>query len=295
MKYFSIYISKPYWLHFLSQWKLILQSFVFFLGLIAAIVTILMFVLTPGIQNQIKDYCLYAIIVAFFLGILLNRPKLSVTQQLPLMDVNIEIRVADIFDLEGAYVIGTNTTFDTEIGNDLISETSIQGQFTKRFFHHYKELDDILNSRLANKPSTILPSVKKGKHESYEMGTVVKITTIRGSAYLLVMATLNENGVANTTLEDIKISLSQLWNFISMNGGTEPIIIPILGSKYGRLTEKRDQIINEIAKSFILACATRKFTEKLIIVIHPIDYIKWNLDLNELKIILEYQCRYSNF
>lgn len=289
----SIYFSKTYWSHFSSQWKLILQSFLSLLGLIAAVVTILMFLLSTDLQTQIKDYCVYGIAIAFFLGIWLNRPKFSIIQQLPQSDIKIEICVADIFDLKGAYVIGTNTTFDTEIGNGLISATSIQGQYTKKFFYDYHELDEKLTSQLANYPSTAVLTQKKGKQKSYEMGTVVKITTKKGSAYLLAMAIMNDNGAAKTTVEDIKTSLSKLWNFISTNDGTELVIIPILGSNYGRLTEKREQLINEIAKSFILACAKQKFTEKLIIVIHPADYIECNLDLNELKTILEYQCKFS--
>jgi|WetSurMetagenome_2_1015567.scaffolds.fasta_scaffold14617_2 hypothetical protein len=295
MIFFSIYVSKTYWSHFLHQWKQILESFFYLLGLIVTIVSILIFLLNTDLQNQMKDYCYYGIIIAVFLAIWLNRPILSVVQQLPQRDVKIEIRVADIFDIKGAYVIGTNTTFDTEIGNGIISESSIQGQFTKKFFQRYNELDDCLNTALANFPSSILNPDKMGKKQSYEMGTVVKITIKNGSAYLLAMATMNDMGTAKTTLEDIKTSLSKLWKFISMNGGTEPVIIPILGSNYGRLTEKRDQIINEIVKSFILECTTQKFTEKLIIVIRPDDYIKWNLDLNELKTILEYQCKFSKF
>lgn len=295
MIFFSIYISKTYWSHFLHQWKRVLESFFYFLGLIATIVSILIFLLNTDLQNQMKDYCDFGIVIAVFLAIWLNRPKLSVIQQLPQRDIKIEIRVADIFDVKGAYVIGTNTTFDTEIGRGIISESSIQGQFTKKFFHNHNELDDLLNASLARVPTTLLNPEKKGKKQSYEMGTVVKIELKNGSAYLLAMAMMNDMGTAKTTIEDIKTSLSKLWKFISKDGGTEPVIIPILGSNYGRLREKRDQIINEIVKSFILECTTQKFTEKLIIVIHPDDYIKWNLDLIELKTILEYQSKFSKY
>lgn len=295
MTYFSIYISKTYWSHFLSQWKRILESFFYLLGLIAAIVTILMFLLNTEMQNQLKIYCYYGIVIVFFLAILLNRPKLSIIQQLPQRDINIEIRVADVFDIKGAYIIGTNTTFDTEIGNGIISESSIQGQFTKKFYSDYTHLNNDLNNKLLQYPFDEINFEKKGKLKSYKMGTVVKISIRDVTAYFVAMAILNENSVAKSTFEDIKTSLSNLWEFISTNGGNEPIIIPILGSNYGRLTEKRDQIINEIVKSFIAACTTKKFTEKLIIAIHPDDYIKWNLDLNELKVVLEYQCKYPTF
>lgn len=295
MTFFSVYLSKNYLHQYISKWKLIFKSILYFLGIIAAILTIFIFFLNADIQNQIKDYCYLGLIIAIIYGFWINRPKLSIVQQLPWSDISIELCVADMFDLKGSYIIGTNTTFDTEIREGLISETSVQGQFTKKFFPDNKSLDKVLNEKLIQYPFTKVNFKKEGNLKSYEMGTVVNVTNDGIHAYFVAMAQLNENGVAKSTLEDIKTSLTKLWEFISTHGGTEPIIIPIFGSKYGRLTEKRDQIIDEIIKSFVIACSTKKFSEKLIVVIHPTDFIKWNLDLNQLKKILEYHCQYQNF
>lgn len=292
---FSVYRSKNYWVHYILQWKHIFKSIFSLLGLVAAILTILIFFLNADIQNQIKNYCYLGLIVAVLFGLWINRPKLSIVQQIPRRDVNIELCVADMFSLKGSYIIGTNTTFDTKIGDDLISETSVQGQFTKKFYSDYKVLQNALNEKLVEYPFNTVNFKKAGNLKSYEMGTVVKILNDGFDAYFVAMAVLNEHGVAKSSLDDIKNSLAKLWEFISTHGGTDPIIIPIFGSKYGRLTEKRDEILDEIVKSFINACSTNKFTDKLIIAIHPDDYVKWNLDLNELMIILEYHCKYPNF
>ena len=65
----------------------------------------------------------------------------SLSVVLPGTDVSIAIRVGDIFQMKGAFIISTNTTFDTDIShrkgvasNHLISPKSLQGQFTKKYY-----------------------------------------------------------------------------------------------------------------------------------------------------------------
>jgi len=299
MTFLPLFFSKNYLYQYASQWKQILKSIFYFFGIIAAILTISIFLFNIDIQTQIKDYCFFGVIFVLIIvigyGLWINRPKLSIIQQIPHRDIEIEIRVADMFDLKGSYIIGTNTTFDTEIGDDLIAEKSVQGQFTKKFFMDYKDLGNRINEKLVTYPFDTVNFEKKGNVKSYEMGTVVKIKKNNIIAYFVAMARLNEQGVAQSSIEDIIISLNKLWEFISTHGGTEPIIIAIFGSRFGRLIEKRDQIVDKIIQSFVIACISKKCTEKLIIVIHPVDFLKWNLNLAELKRILEYHCHYPNF
>jgi len=59
------------------------------------------------------------------------RPRLRVSCKLNGRDVTLEIAIGDISHFPGALIVGTNTTFDTHISRQLISEKSVQGQFTK--------------------------------------------------------------------------------------------------------------------------------------------------------------------
>ena len=111
----------------------------------------------------------------------------------------------------------------------------------------------------------------------------------------IAIASLNEHGVASSSFENIKVSLSCVWTYIANRGGINPIVIPILGSGFSRIEAPRDQIIKEIIKSFIAACSTKRFTEKLTIVIHPEDFRKYDLNLNELNEFLTYQCKFTEF
>jgi hypothetical protein len=294
---FSVYFSKNYWGPYLSKKLLLVKSFFTALGVGWLIIEFISF-FSSDLSNQIKGNWLFLIL--FFILLIVwslfdNRPTLSVHQRLIGRDVNIEICIGDIFDFNGAYVVGSNTTFDTELGNGLISGKSIQGQFTEKYYGDVKHLDVDLDDALRSERYTEITSEKRGKKKEYGIGTVAKVENKAVEAYFLAIASLNQHGVASSSFENIQVSLSCVWNYIANRGGINPLVIPILGSGFSRIEVPRDQIIKEIIRSFVAACATKRFTEKLTIVIHPDDFRKYNLDLAELNEFLTYQCKYTEF
>jgi hypothetical protein len=70
---------------------------------------------------------------------------------------------------------------------------------------------------------------------------------------------MSTHGRAKTTMNELRISLAKLWTYIAERGDVEPLVMPVLGSGYGRLTEKREQIIQEVILSFVAACAEKRF------------------------------------
>jgi hypothetical protein len=290
----SVYFSKNYWSPYLSKKLLLVKSFFMALGFIWLIIAITTYFFSD-LPNQIKGYWWLCILLPAAWSIFDNRPTLSVHQRLIGRDVIIEICIGDIFHFNGAYIVGSNTTFDTELGNGLISEKSIQGQFTEKYYGDVKHLDVDLDDALKNENFTEITTEKRGKKKEYVIGTVAKLANKNVEAYFLAIASLNEHGVASSSFENIKVSLSCVWNYIANRGGINPLVIPILGSGFSRIEVPRDQIIKEIIRSFVAACATKRFTEKLTIVIHPEDFRKYDLDLAELNEFLMYQCKYTEF
>lgn len=226
-----------------------------------------------------------------------RRPVLSVAQRLAQRDVELEVRVADIFDIDAARVIGINTTFDTDIEGGLISTSSLQGQFTQRYYDSVKHLDADIDRLLVQKNAETVPGKLRGKTARYEIGTTLRLKPKGHTFYLVAIAHMNEQGVAHSTFDNIKTSLASLWEYMGREsvGGLEPIAIPILGSGNTRLTETRQVIAREIINSFIAACASRKFCEKFILAISPDDYRKHQIDLYELRDFVQHVCRYTEF
>ena len=58
------------------------------------------------------------------------------------------------------------------------------------------------------------------------------------------------------------------------------------------LREKREEIAIEIILSFIASCSSANYCDKLIIAIYPPDATNHNIDLKDLRDLLECSCRY---
>lgn len=223
-----------------------------------------------------------------------RRPVVACCERLNGTDIWIEIRIADIFSLKAAYVISANTSFDTVINEKLISKNSLQGAFTEMHYDRIQHLDADLTSALRHqKPLRERPSKVGGKSKIYPIGSVALLSPNGQTAYFLAISELNEFGVAESSFEAVKTALASLWNFVSVRGSYEPLAIPILGTGRGRLTTPRAAVIKEIIRSFIAACAERKFANKLTVVISPKDYHENGLNIYDLGEFLRYACRYT--
>ncbi len=206
-----------------------------------------------------------------------SKRMLSVRERLEGTDISIEIRVGDIFKMKGDFIIGTNTTFDTN--NILISLSSLQGQFTKRYYDNVEHLDDDLVRTLEDQKHVPAENTS-GKLRRYEFGTVAKVSPKNQVVYLVAIDELNEEGVVSS-LENVRQSLTKLWQYIGTHGRLSNLVIPIVGTKDARIQVPREIMLVEIIESFIRAIYTeRKFCENLTIVIAKEDYD--HIDLQEL-------------
>lgn len=291
MNSIRIIFSKQYWRNYFSVWGLI-SSLLASYGILFTLIKFIK-LFNEEIEVYLNDKYLWFILIGLIISYANSKPKFKISRKLKGRDISIEIVVADLFNMKGDKIIGCNTTFDTEIPA-VISPKSIQGQFTKKNFSSVSHLNNDIENSLINEPYLNIDKTI-GKKRKYDIGTVAKVTVGDETNYLVAIADISDKGVASTTNEKLTLSLSKLWYFISTNGSTEPIIIPILGSGFSRLTASREELIIEIIKSFIASCSESKFTEKLKICIHPDDFFKKNIDLNKLEKYLDHVCNYTSY
>ena len=236
------------------------------------------------------------ILVALVISVFINRPINSINEKLNNRDITITIVIGDFFEQKGDYIVGTNTTFDTNLTEGIIFKNSIQGQFSTKYFEGKIELlDELIEKQLELENDFTIDSNKTGKRNRYPIGKTIQIKYNDVTAYFLALAEMNKYGVASSSYENILLSLSNLWDYISSHGSTDPLVIPILGTGFSRIEIEKEIIIQEIVKSFIAACSEKRFTNNLIIVIYPKDYEDAELDLNKLHEFLKCQCKYAEF
>lgn len=293
MNWLRPWVSGSYWRNAFSTGKAVRCSLEA-LGALWLIIEVVSFFSTNA-ANTLKGQWLPIVVISLLWAIWANRPIHQVAHRLNGRDVIIEIRVGDLFKMKGSIVVPTNRTFDTELSPNLISPKSIQGAFTKKYYDNALHLDHDIESALEGVDYEEECADKIGKKRLYAVGTCIGLVAKGVSSYWLAIAKLNNHGRAQGTVEDIRTSLPILWEYISEMGDYGTVLIPVIGSGYSRIVKSREEIIREILKSFVAACAARKPCEKLAIIVSTSDYYDYAMSLEELGGYLLRLCKYTVF
>jgi hypothetical protein len=270
--FFQTIFSKAYWQYILfskNGIESILSIFGFFYLLIESL---------DFFQIYTRDkYASFAFFIFFALSLLISilfrRPIKSISIKIPKSDLIVEVKIEDLFEINAATMISTNTAFEADVSGGKISPKSLQGQFTAKFFPgNQNELIKLIRAGLKNKGRIPFP-----------MGTTVTINTHGKTFYFTAMADLNDQGNAFTSQENIIKALDGLWNHIRDCGELQDIVLPAIGTGRGRLLITRKKIISLISESFVRASEKKKFTDRLIISIRPEDAGNFEVNLYDIK------------
>jgi len=243
--------------------------------------------------NKIPDYWYIFLLAGITIGFFRACPRLKICENIAGTDVDIEVKIKDIFSSNNAIIAGCNTTFDISVKEGIISEECIQGQYLTRYFKKESELEEEIKQEL-NKlhPLNIIEREKKqlGNFKEYEIGTTVVVGKKR-KAYLVAITKLNIHFNAEIDDESFLFdALPKMWIEIRSKGNMESLDCPILGSGRARLKRNRQQILFELIKSFIVATRDGKLTERITFYISYDDFKKGRINMKELKNFLKYEC-----
>ena len=293
-QYLGLYFSRTYLRDRLLTRKS-LSSLFSMIGVVLLIVRLISY-LPPTVEKILETYVQFwtLLVLATILTLINRRPESKITQKLNGLDVFITIRVDDVIIATESCVISTNTTFET--GTNLIAKDSLQGQFTRTFYDDESHLDTDLEKALRSNTYEELSRTEdvRRKMRKYPLGTVARVNPKGRNFYLLAMANMNHSGNAETSFNLISDALNSLWQFLGRSGDYErELLIPVIGTGRGRITESREEVIHEIIDSFIAASTQKRICDVLSIVIHPTDFFRFNLKMEDLKQYLDWQCRYS--
>ena len=248
----------------------------------------------PEYDQQIRDWSWWAVVLGALEGFRRAWPKLSVKSKISGTDAAIEIRVCNLFDQRNTLVISSNTTFDTTMEDGTISKNSTQGQYTELFCDNLANLDRQIEYSLEDVDYVLRDNESKpyGKKKEYEFGTVADVTCNSRRAYFVAVGRLDKNRVANASTGEVLDALPRLWEYARTRGDLEPMAVPIVGSGFARTNATREELIREIAKSFIAAVREGRFCEHLTIAVPPDDFSRKSISLPELERFLEHEGTY---
>lgn len=234
------------------------------------------------------------LIVAGIYGFQKSRPVRAVRGTLRGTDIQIRVKIGDIFAEEGAIIVSTNTTFDTSMDDGTISPESVQGQYTIKYFSsRIKELDRLLEHALGSVDVLEYRTGEEkpyGKRKVYPLGTVVPVHAGERKAYFYAMAHLNRARRAQIDTREFLDALPRLWNGIRYQSGIDDLLCPLLGAGFGGVNAKRIELLGEIVRSFIAASQEGKLADNLTIVVRPEDVRQGTIDVEEVGRLLEQEC-----
>ena len=256
--------------------KIIISEILHAFGILWLLIEISSFFNEP-LSKAIKPFWWIFLIIGIVIIIIRLLPRKKFTFHISGRDCRIEVVLGDIFKQEGSMVVGSNTTF--EVDPSIISLESIQGQFCERYYKDTGALKRSIEMQCPNLP--------------VEFGTTIKVKGTGKTGYFCAIAELNQSNVAESNFENLRKSLGVLWNYISSHGEKGTINIPIIGSGFSRISEKREVIIKEIFSSFIAGITDHSFCDCLRIVIYPNDIKKHTFNLEEFLEFVRYKAKFA--
>lgn len=245
-----------------------------------------------------KHFWIFLIAVVL-IAILLHKKPLSHSAYLGAKDTILSLCIGNILTLkDSAVVIPSNTTFDTTMAGDFISVRSIQGQFQKKYYGaDFSELDAAIKRSL----DEFFPSQYErllDRHKTncnrYDIGTVAKVTIKGQHFYFLAVADVSKTGKPqNVTMESLTKALVGLWDFLSREGHTEPIAIPVIGTGRAGLKDGTlEDVVHETLFSFASKSQDEFVSKKMTIYLYPAALSETNVTWESLCNYMDWQCSF---
>jgi hypothetical protein len=198
-------------------------------------------------------------------------------------DITVTILTGDLFAEQAHLVVGFTDTFDTSVAGDwVISQSSIQGQFVmRRYGGDHRRLDRELSSALAGCSPVRVESRQdkpKGKLTRYPIGTVAVLGDNRQLVFGVAYSRMGNDLVARSSVDDIWLSLSRLWDAVFQHAHREPVAIALVGSGLARIDFlDRESMLKVILLSFVARSRASAVSRELRVVIRPADVEKLNM------------------
>lgn len=246
-----------------------------------------------------REHIIVFLLCVVCITIILKYEKLEHMEHLGEQDTVIRLKIGDILNIkDSAIVIPTNTTFDTTMNDCFISEKSIQGKFQKKMYGmDFSKLDAEIKQSLDDcyaDDFEILTDRIKTNRNRYKIGTVAKVTVKNQHFYFLAVADVSKSGkTENVTMESMTQALVGMWEYLSKNGHTEPITIPVIGTGRAGLRDGTlEDVVQETLFSFMLKSQEEFVSRKMTVCIYPPTLKEANATWENLCDYLDLQCHF---
>ncbi|ASW42851.1 hypothetical protein BEN51_05015 [Clostridium isatidis] len=263
--------------------KALIRDFLAIVGIIGGLysyVTIF-FEIPDEYKNKVINFAIVSSILVIIYLVLWIRANKMESIKLKINGSTIQVKIGDIFEEKELKVISFNEYFDTQVDDDIIANSSLNGIFItsklKESIEDFdKELDKYLSSKKGNEYSVNNDRVV-GKKKKYPLGTICKYK----NEYLFTALTkFDDENKAKVLLKDYVYTLLNFWSEIDRVYAGKSVSMPLLGSGQTRIEDKIDILEQELLElliwTFKISRIKIKHPSKITIIIHSTSKDKIN-------------------
>ena len=163
------------------------------------------------------------------------------------------IKNGDIFKANGMKVIPVNEYFDTHLGDGIINESSIHGQFLSKYINQISSLRKMIDEQLSkfeplpeNRTRTMVDNLPKNR---YSLGTCVRIIIDKQYYLLVAIARFNSNEHVEPSTEEYPEVIRKLFNGIEQLNDGNAVYMPLVGSGNSGYELTNMQMLNTIVQA----------------------------------------------
>jgi len=240
-----------------------------------------------ALKEFFREYIVFFLIIFLAISYFKYRTGNKIEKQIPDTDICIVVEYCDIFKMNGAIIIPSMDTFDTNISNGLVNPDSLHGKLIEKYYkNNVNQLDneiDIFFSTNKIKELEIDNSLK-GKKKRYAIGTTAILRPADKYFYLSATTFMKHTGNVEPKAEYIADFLSYIWLFIADYGTLkDEINIPVIGTFIKRLPAQytHHHILFEIIKSYLAMIKDRTVCKKLRICLYRGNYKHYDFKVIE--------------
>ena len=284
----SLFIEKD---SLMAIWKIFYTSIGYISSVFAFSVLLKELTGNDMLESMCKSNWILLALLGIVVSLLHNHEKVIYKRTMKDTDLQIEVRVSDLFSVNvSSYVIPTNTFFRTIMDGDYVSPESVQGAFQLKYFKdNFDELDRLIAKSLEQQGI-------KGQ-ECFDIhGSVTKYAKVDFDGrhfYFVAINDVNKYGKPeNQEYSNVDIAFNGLLKAIKSIGHYDDLAMPLIGT--GRAAIRKATIESVVVDTIdYFVNSDDKIARKLIICIRPKDYLDGRADFKKIMKYIDYRSEFK--
>jgi hypothetical protein len=201
--------------------------------------------------------------------------------QIPTTDSKITICYGDLLAQDTDVIVAVNEFFDGRLGQ-IVSESSIHGQFIRKYFHSDETaFRNAVQGQLAAKQGEITPRQIEPR-ERYPIGTVVRVPRGTHLAYLVALSRTHlETHKATADVPSLWHALAAALEEVHSHGNGRDVSLPLLGNGRASINLEPQHLFRLIVLALVDFARKKELPKRIYLVLPWACFHK--LDLREIR------------